>query len=44
VKYGTSLVVRGIDKTSVQAAADAIFSLVKKYDGKPEIEITPSAA
>jgi len=43
-KYGTSLVVRGTDKTAVQAAADEIFAMIEKRGGKPEIEITPSAA
>jgi len=43
-QFGTSLVVRGTDKTAVQKAADAVFALVEKCGGKPEIEITPSAA
>ena len=42
-KYGTSLVVRGTDKTAVQAAADAIFTLVEARGGNPEIEATHPA-
>ena len=43
-QYGTSLVVRGTDKAAVQAAADAIFAMVEKRGGKPEIETNRSAA
>ncbi len=42
-KYGTSLVVRGTDQDAVKQATDAIFAMVEKRGGKPEIEITPSA-
>lgn len=44
-RWGTALVIRGIDKVLVMQAADAIKALVSKYDPNPEIEITtPSAA
>ena len=37
-QYGTSLVVRGTDKAAVQAASDAIFTMVEKRGGKPTVE------
>lgn len=43
-RYGTSLVVRGIDKVVVEKVADDIFALVAKHGGEPEIETTPPAA
>lgn len=43
-QYGTALVVRGIDRKAVQAAADAIFALVERLGGKPEFEINHPAA
>jgi molybdenum cofactor synthesis domain-containing protein len=37
-QYGTSLVVRGTDKDAAQNAANEIFIMVEKYNGKPVIE------
>ncbi|MGE3623627.1 MAG: competence/damage-inducible protein A [Bdellovibrionales bacterium] len=43
-QYGTALVVRGTDRSAVQAAADEIFAMAARHQGQPVFETNPSAA